>query len=53
MFNTEITIRVLGYLVGEGASSDQPIVRVDENTVEYQFPSESVVPAGNFNLFEK
>ena len=53
MFNTEITIRVLGYLVGEGESSDQPIVRVDENTVEYQFPSESVVPAGNFNLFEK
>jgi hypothetical protein len=51
MFNTEISIRVLGYLIGDGESDDRPIVRIDENTVEYQFPSESVVPPGNFNLF--
>tara|TARA_B100001123_G_scaffold74689_5_gene84302 strand:+ start:23915 stop:24799 length:885 start_codon:yes stop_codon:yes gene_type:complete len=51
MFGTEITISVLGYLIGEGESDDRPIVRIDENTVEFQFPSESVVPPGNPNLF--
>jgi hypothetical protein len=52
MFTSEITIRVLGYLVGEGESDDRPIVRLDENAVEYQFPSESEVPTGNFSLFK-
>lgn len=50
-FNTEINIRVLGYLIGEGPNDDRPIVRVDENTVEYQFPQESTVPAGNATWF--
>jgi hypothetical protein len=50
-FNTEINIRVLGYLIGEGPNDDRPIVRVDENTVEYQFPKESEVPAGNATWF--
>lgn len=50
-FNTEINIRVLGYLIGEGPNDDRPIVRVDENTVEYVFPQESTVPAGNSTLF--
>jgi len=45
-FRTEITINVLGYLIGEGESDDRPIVRIDENTVEFQFPSESIVPHG-------
>jgi len=52
MFNSEITIKVLGYLIGEGESDDRPIVRVDENVVEYQFPQESTVPAGNIKFFE-
>jgi hypothetical protein len=52
MFNTEISIRVLGYLIGEGINDDRPIVRVDENTVEYQFPQESTVPTGNLTLFD-
>jgi hypothetical protein len=51
MFTSEITIRVLGYLIGEGKSDDRPIVRIDENTVEYQFPNESVVPGGGIPLF--
>jgi hypothetical protein len=51
-YTTDITINVLGYLVGEGQSADEPIARIDENVVEYQFPSESVVPAGNINLWE-
>jgi len=50
-FNTEINIRVLGYLIGEGPNDERPIVRVDENTVEYQFPKESEVPAGNTTWF--
>ena len=51
LFSTEITINVLGYLVGDGENEDRPIARIDENVVEYQFPKESVVPAGNFNLW--
>ena len=53
MFTTEITINVLGYLIGEGVNDDRQLVRIDENTVEYQFPQESTVPAGNFNLWGK
>ena len=41
MFSTEITIRVLGYLMGEGENDDRPIVRVDENVVELTYPRES------------
>ncbi len=52
-FNTEINIRVLGYLIGEGPNDDRPIVRIDENTVEYQFPQESTVPAGNMTWFSE
>ena len=51
MFTTEITIRVLGYLIGEGKNDDRPIVRIDENTVEYQFPSEREMPAGDVPWF--
>jgi len=53
MFTSDITINVLGYLIGEGINDDQPLVRIDENTVEYQFPQESTVPAGNYNLWGK
>jgi len=51
MFGSEITIKVLGYLIGEGANDDRPIVRVDENVVEITFPSESSVPEGNTDFF--
>tara|TARA_Y100000034_G_scaffold99223_1_gene121796 strand:- start:403 stop:1281 length:879 start_codon:yes stop_codon:yes gene_type:complete len=53
MFGTDITINVLGYLIGEGESDNRPIVRIDENTVEYQFPSESEVPPGAGSWFNK
>ena len=52
MFTTEITVNVLGYLIGDGDSKDRPIARIDENIVEYQFPRESTVPVGNVTLFE-
>ena len=43
MFTSEITIKVLGYLIGEGENDDRPIVRVDENVVEITFPQEGIV----------
>jgi len=51
MFSTEISIRVLGYLVGEGTNDDRPIIRIDENIVEVTFPQEQVAPPGMPNLF--
>ena len=51
LFTSEINIRVLGYLIGEGESDDRPIVRVDENTVEITYPQETVAPQGLPNIF--
>jgi len=51
MFSTEVTIKVLGYLMGEGINDDRPIVRVDENTVEVTFPQERTAPIGIPNIF--
>ena len=53
MYTTEIGIRVLGYLIGEGENDDRPIVRVDENTVEVTFPREVEPVPGNEGFFEK
>ncbi len=50
-FTSEISIRVLGYLMGEGTNDDRPILRVDENTVELTFPQENVAPPGVPNIF--
>ena len=52
MFTTEITIKVLGYLIGEGENDDRPIVRVEENIVEITFPQEGIVkdPEGFINF---
>ena len=43
MFTSEVNIRVLGYLIGEGKNDDRPIVRVEENTVEITYPQEGIV----------
>ena len=51
MFSSDITIKVLGYLIGEGENDDRPIIRVDENVVEITFPSEQAVPEGNDGFF--
>ena len=47
-FTTEITIRVLGYLIGDGEDQDRPIVRIDENVVELRQPQERVL-AGDWD----
>ena len=50
-YTTEITIRVLGYLIGDGEDHDRPIVRIDENIVELRQPQERVL-AGDFDESE-
>ena len=50
-FTSEITIKVLGYLIGEGNNDDRPIVTREESIVELVYPRESVVPAGNDDFF--
>jgi len=42
MFSTDITIKVLGYLIGEGNSDDREIVRIEENFVEVTYPRETI-----------
>mgnify|MGYP003119731168 CR=1 FL=1 len=51
LFSSEISIKVLGYLIGEGESDDRPIVRIDENVVEIMFPQERTAPQEIPNLF--
>tara|TARA_B100000131_G_scaffold292269_1_gene306556 strand:+ start:9335 stop:10240 length:906 start_codon:yes stop_codon:yes gene_type:complete len=51
MFTSEINLRVLGYLMGEGKNDDRPIVRVDENFVEVSYPRETVPRPGDPDFF--
>ena len=51
MFKTEITIKVLGHLIGEGKNDDRPIVRVQQNIVEVTFPRESAIVPGGPDFF--
>jgi len=50
-FTSEITIKVIGYLIGEGDNDDRPIITREENAVEIAFPRETVVPVGNDDFF--
>ena len=50
-FTSEVNIKVLGYLIGEGNSDDRPIVTREESIVEISYPRETVVPAGTENFF--
>ncbi len=49
-FNSEIKVRIIGYLIGEGPNDDRPIVKVEENFVEYTFPRESIVSDGFLDI---
>ena len=44
-FTSEFTIRILGYLIGEGPNDDRQLVRVDENAVTLTFPKETAASA--------
>ena len=53
LFNSDVSIKILGYLIGEGENDDRPLVRVDENVVEISWPQEGIVPEdeeGFFNI---
>lgn len=50
MFSTDINIKVLGYLIGEGNSDDRELVRIDENIVEVTFPRETVPLPGELPI---
>jgi len=52
LFTTEFTIRVLGYLIGEGPNDDRQLVRIEESVVTTTFPRESAAsdPASNPDL---
>ena len=52
MFNSDIKIKVLGYLIGDGENTDRKIVRIDENIVEITFPRESVPLPGDSSIFD-
>jgi hypothetical protein len=52
MFETTITIRVLGYLIGEGENDDRQLVEVEENFVEVTFPREQASFPGDPSFFE-
>ena len=43
MYETEINIRVLGHLVGEGPNQDKPKVVRRENAVEVKIPRERTI----------
>ena len=51
MFSTDINIKVLGYLIGEGDNDNRKIVRIDENIVELTFPRETVPLPGESGFF--
>ena len=41
MFTSEFSIKVLGYLIGEGPNDDRQLVRIEENAVTVTFPKET------------
>ena len=51
MFTSDINIRVLGYLMGEGKDDDRPIITLEENAVEITFPRESIAEPGSPDFF--
>jgi hypothetical protein len=52
LFETTITLRILGYLIGEGDNDDRPLVTIDESVVEVTFPRESSVIPGEPSFLE-
>ena len=46
-FESTVTIKVLGYLIGEGGSDDREIVKIEENRVEVTFPRETIPLPGD------
>jgi len=45
LFTSDFTIRVLGYLIGEGPNDDRQLIRIDENAVTLTYPKETAASA--------
>jgi hypothetical protein len=43
MYEVPITIKILGYLIGEGPNRDRPKLSIRENAVEVKIPREKVI----------
>tara|TARA_R110000824_G_scaffold64253_2_gene167951 strand:+ start:3876 stop:4808 length:933 start_codon:yes stop_codon:yes gene_type:complete len=50
IYQTEINLKVLGYLMGEGPNDDRPKITVVENFVDIKIPRERVI-LGDINTF--
>ena len=51
-YETEIQLKILGYLMGEGPNDEKPKVSITENVVEVKIPREKVI-VGDINTFLK
>ena len=45
-YKTTISIKVLGYLIGEGENREDRNINIDENAVEIKFPKEKIIIDG-------
>jgi hypothetical protein len=45
LFTTEFSIKILGYLIGEGPNDDRQLVKVTENAVTVTYPRETATSA--------
>ena len=43
MFETKVSIKVLGYLIGDGPNRDKPQITIRENAVEVKISRERVI----------
>jgi hypothetical protein len=51
-YETNIDLKILGYLMGEGPNDERPKVSIEENVVEVKMPREKVI-VGDINTFLK
>jgi hypothetical protein len=51
-YETEIQLRILGYLMGEGPNDERPKISITENVVDVKIPREKVI-VGDINTFLK
>ena len=49
-YETEIQLKILGYLMGEGPNDKKPKISIEENIVDVKIPREKVV-VGDINTF--
>jgi len=53
MYQTSVTIKVLGYLIGEDKNQEKPKVVIRENAVQIRMPRERVITADEVPTIDK